>query len=113
MSAQGPANTADSLMHYSLAAVFARGDYPPHVPWQPDYISYYHLGVAEILGAMRTITSASYELLFSFLELVVLSCIVIILPWLHKVRKPQFILFFATSAFGILSLGSFWFACLF
>lgn len=109
-SAQGPANTADSFMHYSLAAVFQRGDYPPHVPWQPDYISYYHLGVAEILGAMRAITSASYELLFSFLELIILSCIVMILPWLYIIKKPNFLLFFATAAFGILSLGSFWFA---
>lgn len=110
VSAQGPANTADSFMHYSLAAVFARGDYPPHVPWQPDYISYYHLGVAEILGAARAITSASYELLFSVLELLVLACIVIVLPWLYKGKKPNFFIFFAIPAFGILSLGSFWLA---
>lgn len=108
VTAQGPANTADSFMHYSLAAVFQRGDYPPHVPWQPDYISYYHLGMAEFLGAMRAITSGSFEFLFAFIELIIISCIAIILPWLYKTEKPNFLIFFAAAAFGILSLGSFW-----
>lgn len=110
ISAQGPANTADSFMHYSIASVFGRGDYPPHVPWQPDYISYYHLGVAQFLAALRTFTSASYELLFALFEMLTLACIALIVPWLYKTSKHNLLLFFSVSAFSIFSLGSFFLA---
>lgn len=102
--------SSDAFMHYSLASIFSRGDYPIHVPWQPDYISYYHLGVAEILGALRSLTGGSYEFLLTSLELIVLICISFILSWFYKTDKPSFLLFFVTLAVGIFTLGSLWLA---
>ena len=110
VTASGPAISADSFTHYALGSVFARGDYPIHLPWQPDYFANYHIGFAELLGATKTITHAPYEFLFALFEFIELFCLSLILTWFVRVKKVPLLMYFIPAAFGLISVGSIWFA---
>lgn len=101
---------ADSTIYYSLAARFGRGDYPMHVPWQPDYIAYNHIGGPQFLGAVRSIINVPYYFLHASLALISLLTISQILTWLleRKINNVYRLLIASLPAItAIISLGSF------
>lgn len=111
ITSHGKTDGADSTIHYSLASVFARGDYPIRAPWQPDYVAYHHIGTAEFLGAARTITGAPFYLLHPLLAFLVLLAISQILTWIIKVENLKtplsLVLLSLPALVGLISLGGF------
>src|SRR3989344_2965765 len=110
ITSTGHAASGDASTHYILASRFLRGDYPIHSPFQPDFLAYYHVGAAELLGAFKAITGASYELLFSLFSLISLLSISQILTFLLKPNsdKPySIILSFLIPVVAVISLGEF------
>lgn len=106
----GGSISADSTMHYSLASSFIRGDYPMHTPWQPDYIIYYHIGVAEFLGASRILTGGYNNFLYATLSFLVLLSISQILSnlFLFKTTKSYLLFsYFIIPLVGLISLGGY------
>lgn len=101
----------DIYYHYGIAALFSRGDYPMHTPWQPDYVMTYHFGVAEFLGAARSITGATFLSIHRILALIMFFSWSQILTWLlvKKVSdKFSSVLVISIPAFiGLISLGGF------
>lgn len=78
----------DIHYHYGIAALFSRGDYPMHTPWQPDYIMTYHFGGAEFLGAARSITGGSFLFIHRLLTIFSFFSWSQILTWLFIKRGP-------------------------
>ncbi len=101
----------DIYYHYGIAALFSRGDYPMHTPWQPDYIMTYHFGVAEFLGAARSITGGSFLFIHRLLAIFMLFSWSQILTWLLVKKDPSklsSLLILSIPAFvGLISLGGF------
>lgn len=101
----------DVIYHYSLASLFSRGDYPMHAPWQPDYIMTYHIGSAEFLGAVRSITGAPYAFIHHLVALFMLLSWSQILTWILIKKFPlklSSLIIISTPAFvGLVSLGGF------
>ncbi len=110
ITAHAQSNGGDSVNHYSVASLFIRGDYPPHTPFQPDYLMYYHLGAGEFLGATRALTEAPYYFTHSLLAFFVLLSMSQILTWLIPVKRKflSFLLIISLPALvGIISMGNF------
>ncbi len=100
----------DSIIYYSLASRFIRGDYPIHFPSQPSYIAYNHIGGPQFLGAVKAITGAPFNFIHSFLAFISLFSISQILTWLIYKKEINFkktLLISVTSVVGIITLGSF------
>lgn len=101
----------DSLIYYSLASRFARGDYPIHFPSQPAYVAYNHIGGPEFLGATKAITGAPLNFLHAFLAFISLLSISQILTWLvtksEKINIKNALLVSLPAIIGIITLGSF------
>src|SRR3989344_2085639 len=110
ITATGHASSGDASNHYILASLFLRGDYPIHSPYQPDFLAYYHIGGAQLLGALKGITDGSFEFLFSLFSLISLLSISQVLTFILKPKDEKAIplpLFFLVPAVGIISLGQF------
>jgi len=109
ITAHAQSNGGDSVNHYSVASLFIRGDYPPHTPFQPDYLMYYHLGVGEFLGATKALTDAPYYFTHSIISFFVLLAISQILSWLIPVKKGYLSLLVISlpALIGIISMGNF------
>lgn len=101
----------DIYYHYGIAALFSRGDYPMHTPWQPDHIMTYHFGGAEFLGAARSVTGGSFLFIHRLLAVFMFFSWSQILTWLlvKKVSdKFSSLLVITIPAFvGLISLGGF------
>ena len=109
LDTNGAAISGDAFMPISLAALFSRGDYPIHVPFQPDYVSFYHIGGPELLAFFKPITGASYQFLFSFFSFIVLLSVSQLLTWIidGKGRKIPLILRLTIPLVGLISMGGF------
>lgn len=108
LDTNGGAISADAFMPFSLAALFARGDYPIHVPFQPDYISFYHIGGPQLLAFLKPITGASYQFLFSLISFVTLLSVSQLLTWMiNSERRIPILLRFIIPLVGIISFGGF------
>jgi len=107
--ATGSALSWDWLHHSILASLFVRGDFPIHTPFQPDRLSSSHVGVPEILGALRLFTGGAGTFLGSTLSLITLFAISQILQWILKVKNSIFnlILLIFIPLTAIISLGNF------
>lgn len=101
----------DIYYHYGIAALFARGDYPMHTPWQPDYVMTYHFGGAEFLGATRSITGGSFLFIHRLLAIFIFFSWGQILTWLLIKKSPNNIgalLVISIPAFiSLISMGGF------
>lgn len=101
----------DVHYHYGIAALFSRGDYPMHTPWQPDYIMTYHFGGAELLGAARSITGGSFLFIHRLLAVFMFFSWSQILTWILIKKVPDkfsSLLVMSLPAFvGLISLGGF------
>lgn len=105
-----PFNGSDNVFYFSQASVFARGDFPIHTPWQPDYVSYSHLGISQLLAALRVLTGASYHFIHAVLAFISLFCSIQILTWILNFKNPKFLkllLFSLPALIGFISLGAF------
>lgn len=101
----------DIWYHYGIAALFSRGDYPMHTPWQPDYVMTYHFGGAEFLGAARSITGGSFLFIHRLLAVFMFFSWSQILTWLLVKKVPDkfsSLLVISIPAFvGLISMGGF------
>ncbi|MBI3103875.1 hypothetical protein HYZ05_02960 [Candidatus Daviesbacteria bacterium] len=103
-----PFNGSDNTFYFTQASVFLRGDFPIHTPWQPDYVSYSHLGISQLLAAVRFLTGGSYHFIHAVLALISLFCSIQIITWILFSKKSSNILLFSLSGFiGFISLGAF------
>jgi hypothetical protein len=103
---------ADSTIHYSIASVFARGDFPPHSPWQPEFVAHYHTGWAQFFGIARIITSGSYtfiQAVFSWAILWAMSQI-LIFGIRRKIGKSNFLSLNIPPLVALIALGAFFVA---
>lgn len=109
ITAHAQSNGGDSVNHYSIASLFIRGDYPPHTPFQPDYLMYYHLGAGEFLGAVKALTGAPYYFTHSLISFFALLAMSQIFTWLIPVKKSYFSLLIISlpALIGIISMGNF------
>ncbi|MBI3103876.1 hypothetical protein HYZ05_02965 [Candidatus Daviesbacteria bacterium] len=106
----GGSISADSTMHYSLSSSFIRGDYPMHTPWQPDYLAYYHIGVAEFLGASRVLTGGYNNFLYAILSFLVLFSIGQIISNIFLFKENKIYILISSIVIpliGFISLGGF------
>lgn len=106
-----PFDGSDNTFYYSQASVFSRGDFPIHTPWQPDYISYSHLGISQLLGAFRSLTGASYHFIHALFAFITLFCSIQILTWILAPKRIEkffdLLLFSLPGLIGFISLGAF------
>lgn len=100
----------DSIIYYSLASRFARGDYPIHFPSQPNYVAYNHIGGPQFLGAVKAISGIPLNFLHALLAFISLLSISQILTWFFNKDDINFKKLFLISVppvVGIITLGSF------
>lgn len=101
----------DVINHYIHAALFMRGDYPLHSAYQPEYLSSYHQGAAQFLGAMRSITGGPYIFMHRVLGILMILAWSQILTWIWskdmKQKFTSFLIFSIPAVITIISLGGF------
>lgn len=106
-----PFNGGHDTEYQSFASLFARGDYPVHAPWQPDYLAFLHLGASQLLGSLRILTGANYYLVQAFIAFLSLWSCSQILTWIldlkNKKSFPSLFIYAIPAFAGVISLGSF------
>lgn len=107
--ATGSATSPDWLHHSYFTSLLTRGDFPVHSPFQPDRLSSYHIGFAEILGLFKVFTGGSFAFLESTLALIALFSASQILQWTLRIKGGalNFILLIFVPLVGLVSLGNF------
>lgn len=73
---------SDVNLYWAVAHTFAKGNFPPLTPWQPDLPLSYHLGASELLGALHFLTNLDFQFLHIFLSFFFIFCSVQIVIWI-------------------------------
>lgn len=105
-----PFNGGHDAEYQSFASLFARGDFPIHTAWQPDYVAFIHLGASQFLGSIKIITGANYYFIQALIAFLILWSGSQILIWLVNIKSRKFwskFIHFIPPFAGIISLGSF------
>ena len=81
----------DIVTHWSIAASFARGNYPSVLPWQPQFLTAYHHGGFMVLGALHSLSSTNISITFFFSAFYTIVALFIFITGIARLKKKSFL----------------------
>lgn len=99
----------DTLIYYSIAKSFVRGNFPIVSPWQPDMYVNYHYGASLLIGALHEFTGLPFEFLHRALAFLLLTFVSQFLVWVWRRHQTFFglLLYQLVPLVAFVSVGSF------
>ncbi len=94
----------DVDVYFGLTTSFARGNYPSYLPWQPDFLSSYHMGVFIVEGVIYGITQISIYSIHSFFSAYIISALFLLITGIAK-GKCNSVVSILPAIFGVIMFG--------
>lgn len=102
--AKSSALGGDVSTYWGIATSFARGNYPAVLPWQPNYLTIYHMGAFIVLGAIHSISGADIYLTHMFFSVFIIWAVFIFIVGLVR-EKTRNILGLLVPVFVLILFG--------
>lgn len=115
-TAGGAVTGGDVITYWGIATSFARGNYPAVLPWQPNFLTVYHMGAFILQGAIRSLSSINISIVHFFFSAYAVSAVFLFITGIARERTRSFaslipavfgLVLFGGPVFLIGGLGSF------
>lgn len=94
----------DVTTHWGIATSFARGNYPTVLPWQPNYLTIYHMGAFMVMGAIHAVANVNIYLVHIFFSVYLIWGIFLFVTGLAR-EKTRSLLCFIPAIFALILFG--------
>lgn len=94
----------DVDVYFGITTSFARGNYPSYLPWQPEFLSSYHMGVFIVEGVIYGVTQLSIYSIHSFFSAYIISALFLLITGIAKNRCNS-VVSIIPAIFGIIMFG--------
>ncbi len=94
----------DAEVYFGIITSFARGNYPSYLPWQPQFLSSYHMGVFIVEGVIYGITQLSIYSIHSFFSAYIISALFLLITGITK-KMCNSVVSIIPAIFGIIMFG--------
>lgn len=94
----------DTDVYFGITTSFARGNYPSYLPWQPQFLSSYHMGIFIVEGVIYAITQLSIYSIHLFFSFYIISALFLLITGIAK-SKHNSVVSILPAIFGIIMFG--------
>lgn len=75
----------DVDVYFSIATSFARGNYPSYLPWQPNFLTGYHMGAFMFEGVIYALTKISIYSIHCFFSAYIVTSLFLLLTGIGRI----------------------------
>ncbi len=94
----------DVDVYFGITTSFARGNYPSYLPWQPQFLSSYHMGAFIVEGVIYGVTQLSIYSIHSFFSAYIISALFLLITGIAK-KMCNSVVSILPAIFGVIMFG--------
>lgn len=95
----------DVDVYFSIATSFAKGNYPSYLPWQPKFLTGYHMGVFIVEGIIFAVTKLSIYTIHCFFSAYIISALFLLITGITIQKHGRSLITIIPALFGIVLFG--------